>query len=151
MSLIHEKNVPATGSLLARLIEVSGSVNSLRTVSFPQTLSQKPARRACTQTTRSASTASGSLRIKKKIYDPGRTRTCNPLIRSQMPCPLGHRAVVNWLWNTLLNIVRIMHSQVWCRQLQAVALRQSILSGYICFLWSCFMSGLGSGLVLSSD
>ncbi|VDN91638.1 unnamed protein product [Brugia pahangi] len=23
--------------------------------------------------------------------DPGRTRTCNPLIRSQMPCPLGHR------------------------------------------------------------
>ena len=24
--------------------------------------------------------------------DPGRTRTCNPLIRSQMPYPLGHRA-----------------------------------------------------------
>ena len=27
----------------------------------------------------------------KKKFDPGRTRTCNPLIRSQMPCPLGHR------------------------------------------------------------
>ena len=24
--------------------------------------------------------------------DPGRTRTCNPLIRSQMPYPVGHRA-----------------------------------------------------------
>ena len=31
--------------------------------------------------------------IKKKI-DPGRIRTCNPLIRSQMPYPLGHRATV---------------------------------------------------------
>ena len=28
----------------------------------------------------------------KKFFDPGRTRTCNPLIRSQMPYPLGHRA-----------------------------------------------------------
>ena len=27
----------------------------------------------------------------QKKFDPGRTRTCNPLIRSQMPCPLGHR------------------------------------------------------------
>ena len=27
----------------------------------------------------------------KKKFDPGRTRTCNPLIRSQMPCPLGHK------------------------------------------------------------
>ena len=27
----------------------------------------------------------------KKVFDPGRTRTCNPLIRSQMPYPLGHR------------------------------------------------------------
>ena len=27
-----------------------------------------------------------------KNVDPGRTRTCNPLIRSQMPYPLGHRA-----------------------------------------------------------
>ena len=27
----------------------------------------------------------------KKKFDPGRTRTCNPLIRSQMPCPFGHR------------------------------------------------------------
>ena len=30
--------------------------------------------------------------ISKKNFDPGRTRTCNPLIRSQMPYPLGHRA-----------------------------------------------------------
>ena len=29
--------------------------------------------------------------IREKV-DPGRTRTCNPLIRSQMPYPLGHRA-----------------------------------------------------------
>ena len=29
-----------------------------------------------------------------KSVDPGRTRTCNPLIRSQMPYPLGHRANV---------------------------------------------------------
>ena len=27
-------------------------------------------------------------------YDPARTRTWNPLIRSQMPYPLGHRAAV---------------------------------------------------------
>ena len=30
-----------------------------------------------------------------KNLDPGRTRTCNPLIRSQMPYPLGHRAGVS--------------------------------------------------------
>ena len=30
----------------------------------------------------------------EKNLDPGRTRTCNPLIRSQMPYPLGHRASV---------------------------------------------------------
>ena len=29
---------------------------------------------------------------KEKWIDPGRIRTCNPLIRSQMPYPLGHRA-----------------------------------------------------------
>ena len=29
---------------------------------------------------------------KKFLLDPGRIRTCNPLIRSQMPYPLGHRA-----------------------------------------------------------
>ena len=28
---------------------------------------------------------------KLKNVDPGRTRTCNPLIRSQMPYPLGHK------------------------------------------------------------
>ena len=28
-----------------------------------------------------------------KKFDPGRTRTCNPLIRSQMPYPLGHRTL----------------------------------------------------------
>ena len=28
-----------------------------------------------------------------KRRDPARTRTWNPLIRSQMPYPLGHRAV----------------------------------------------------------
>ena len=31
--------------------------------------------------------------VKKKVVDLGRTRTCNPLIRSQMPYPLGHRAI----------------------------------------------------------
>ena len=30
--------------------------------------------------------------MEEKNIDPGRTRTCNPLIRSQMPYPLGHRA-----------------------------------------------------------
>ena len=30
---------------------------------------------------------------KKFLVDPGRIRTCNPLIRSQMPYPLGHAAV----------------------------------------------------------
>ena len=29
---------------------------------------------------------------KRKVYDPARIRTWNPLIRSQMPYPLGHRA-----------------------------------------------------------
>ena len=29
---------------------------------------------------------------KKKKIDPARIRTWNPLIRSQMPYPLGHRA-----------------------------------------------------------
>jgi hypothetical protein len=27
-------------------------------------------------------------------FDLGRTRTCNPLIRSQMPYPLGHKTSV---------------------------------------------------------
>ena len=31
------------------------------------------------------------LREENENVDPGRTRTCNPLIRSQMPYPLGHR------------------------------------------------------------
>ena len=30
--------------------------------------------------------------IFKKTFDPARTRTWNPLILSQMPYPLGHRA-----------------------------------------------------------
>ena len=30
----------------------------------------------------------------QKYFDPGRTRTCNPLIRSQMPYPLGHRTML---------------------------------------------------------
>ena len=30
---------------------------------------------------------------KKKKIDPARIRTWNPLIRSQMPYPLGHRAL----------------------------------------------------------
>ena len=34
----------------------------------------------------------------KKNVDPGRTRTCNPLIRSQMPYPLGHRTSYNLLF-----------------------------------------------------
>ncbi len=29
----------------------------------------------------------------KKNYDHGRTRTCNPQIRSLMPYPLGHAAI----------------------------------------------------------
>ena len=33
----------------------------------------------------------------EKNLDPGRTRTCNPLIRSQMPYRLGHRAIVRTL------------------------------------------------------
>ena len=30
--------------------------------------------------------------MKMKKFDPDRTQTCNLLIRSQMPCPFGHRA-----------------------------------------------------------
>ena len=30
--------------------------------------------------------------------DPARTRTWNPLIRSQMPYPLGHRAIDRRQW-----------------------------------------------------
>ena len=37
-----------------------------------------------------------------KKYDPARTRTWNPLIRSQMPYPLGHRAVVGRVWKSLV-------------------------------------------------
>ena len=33
------------------------------------------------------------LRGENETVDPGRTRTCNPLIRSQMPYPLGHRTL----------------------------------------------------------
>ena len=32
----------------------------------------------------------------KKINDRGRTRTCNPQIRSLMPYPLGHVASIDW-------------------------------------------------------
>ena len=39
-----------------------------------------------------------------KIFDLGRTRTCNPLIRSQMPYPLGHKTRYIWV-RTLINIV----------------------------------------------
>ena len=35
------------------------------------------------------------LKVNKK-YDPARIRTWNPLIRSQMPYPLGHRADVTF-------------------------------------------------------
>ena len=35
----------------------------------------------------------------KKGVDPARTRTWNPLIRSQMPFPLGHRACIKYLEN----------------------------------------------------
>ena len=34
----------------------------------------------------------------EKNVDLGRTRTCNPLIRSQMPYPLGHRTSYNLLF-----------------------------------------------------
>ena len=36
-------------------------------------------------------------RKENKKVDPARIRTWNPLIRSQMPYPLGHRAVVDRL------------------------------------------------------
>ena len=39
---------------------------------------------------------------KEHKNDPGRTRTCNPLIRSQMPYPLGHRADNKVVWNISL-------------------------------------------------
>ena len=32
-------------------------------------------------------------KYKSENFDPARTRTWNPLIRSQMPYPLGHRAM----------------------------------------------------------
>ena len=35
------------------------------------------------------------LQGENENVDPGRTRTCNPLIRSQMPYPLGHRTSGN--------------------------------------------------------
>ena len=35
----------------------------------------------------------GGKKKKKKKSDPARIRTWNPLIRSQMPYPLGHRAL----------------------------------------------------------
>ncbi len=43
---------------------------------------------------------------KRKKSDPARTRTWNPLIRSQMPYPLGHRAPhVNRVLDLVLIIV----------------------------------------------
>ena len=39
-------------------------------------------------------TYSVNYSIYDEKYDPARTRTWNPLIRSQMPYPLGHRAAV---------------------------------------------------------
>ena len=44
----------------------------------------------------------------KKNLDPGRTRTCNPLIRSQMPYPLGHRADLY----ILIRFTEVFHSAV---------------------------------------
>ena len=44
------------------------------------------------------------LRLKNKMNDPARIRTWNPLIRSQMPYPLGHRAcleIVLFILNSL--------------------------------------------------
>ena len=38
---------------------------------------------------------------KKFLVDPGRIRTCNPLIRSQMPYPLGHRARYVGTWEAM--------------------------------------------------
>ena len=40
-----------------------------------------------------------------KNLDPGRTRTCNPLIRSQMPYPLGHRASLGLRDNKMQDMV----------------------------------------------
>ena len=34
--------------------------------------------------------------MEKKLLDPARIWTWNPLIRSQMPYPLGHRANYEW-------------------------------------------------------
>ena len=44
----------------------------------------------------------------EKNLDPGRTRTCNPLIRSQMPYPLGHRADLY----ILIRFTEVFHSAV---------------------------------------
>ena len=41
---------------------------------------------------------------KMKRRDPARTRTWNPLIRSQMPYPLGHRAVTQLLHEKFYNL-----------------------------------------------
>ena len=46
-----------------------------------------------------------NIYIDKKNLDPGRTRTCNPLIRSQMPYPLGHRASLGLLDNKMQDMV----------------------------------------------
>ena len=51
---------------------------------------------------------------KKFLVDPGRIRTCNPLIRSQMPYPLGHRANVgevakiHWRHGIITNFAQIL-------------------------------------------
>ena len=42
---------------------------------------------------------------RKKKIDPARIRTWNPLIRSQMPYPLGHRAVPLGFLNPLVFIL----------------------------------------------
>ena len=39
-----------------------------------------------------------------KNVDLGRTRTCNPLIRSQMPYPLGHKASRRYGHNQMQDI-----------------------------------------------
>ena len=36
-------------------------------------------------------------KLQKKVDDRGRTRTCNPQIRSLVPYPLGHTAPVGWV------------------------------------------------------
>ena len=54
----------------------------------------------------------GGNSIKKKRgkkIDPARIRTWNPLIRSQMPYPLGHRAVAEVDWDILNFIATDLH------------------------------------------